>query len=299
MKTLLSILVFALLALGQQTRQERIVLCTDAGASDTYACTPTPAVTSYTTGLRVRLYPNTANTGAATVNISTLGAKTIVKVGGGITTALADNDIRAGQYVELLYDGTNMQILSQLGNAASGGGGGASLAADGEGIWYPFGWPQTQVSGGVHASLRTYFHSFVLPFTMSVDTIGFRVQTLGGASAGLTVGVYNAACSTLLASGNKSSGLNVAGYYTVTFADTSLTPGLYYIAWATDDTTLQLSGAGMAQVISTFGALPATAQYFYGTASTGSGATLALPASCGSRTAVGTSVALPHFALIP
>jgi len=98
-----------------------MTVCTDAGSTDTYACTAAPVVSAYTTGMRVRLYAATANTGAATVNLSTLGAKTIVKVGGGITTALADNDIRAGQYVDLVYDGTNFQMLSQLGNAAAGG----------------------------------------------------------------------------------------------------------------------------------------------------------------------------------
>ena len=33
-----------------------------------------------------------------------------------------DNDIRAGQIVVVEYDGTNMQMQSTLGNAASGGG---------------------------------------------------------------------------------------------------------------------------------------------------------------------------------
>src|SRR5262249_40611816 len=45
--------------------------------------------------------------------------KTIVKLQGGITTTLADNDIRAGQYVMVTYDGTNMQMLSASGNVAS------------------------------------------------------------------------------------------------------------------------------------------------------------------------------------
>jgi hypothetical protein len=55
------------------------------------------------------------------VNVDSVGAITIKKVAGGITTDLSDNDIRAGQFVELIYDGTNFQMLTQLGNAASGG----------------------------------------------------------------------------------------------------------------------------------------------------------------------------------
>lgn len=94
----------------------------DAGASDTYTATLSPAITGYVTGAHYRFKANTANTGAATINFNSLGAKTIKKAAGGITTDLADNDIRAGQWVDLVYDGTNMQMQSLLGNAASGGG---------------------------------------------------------------------------------------------------------------------------------------------------------------------------------
>lgn len=87
----------------------------DAGANDTYVATPSPALTAYTTGAHYRFMANTANTGAATVNLNSLGAKTIKKAAGGITTDLADNDIWAGQWVDLVYDGTNMQMQSTLG----------------------------------------------------------------------------------------------------------------------------------------------------------------------------------------
>jgi hypothetical protein len=94
----------------------------DAGANDTYTATYSPAITAYVTGARYRFKANTANTGAATININSVGAKTIKKAAGGITTDLADNDIRAGQWVELVYDGTNMQMVSLLGNAPAGSG---------------------------------------------------------------------------------------------------------------------------------------------------------------------------------
>lgn len=97
--------------------------CSDAGANDTYACNLSPAVTAYVTGTRYRFKANTANTGAATINFNSVGALTIKKpFGGSITTDLADNDIRAGQWVECVYDGTNCQMTSQVGNAPSGSG---------------------------------------------------------------------------------------------------------------------------------------------------------------------------------
>ena len=97
--------------------------CADAGVNDTYTCTVTPALTSYTIGARYCFSANTANTGAATINLNGLGAITIKKMTDAITTDLADNDIRANQRVCMIYDGTNMQMMSQLGNAAGGGGG--------------------------------------------------------------------------------------------------------------------------------------------------------------------------------
>jgi hypothetical protein len=108
-------LLFSGLLLAQQP-VTRILVCTDAGASDTYACTPTVALGSYVTGQRVQLFANTANTGAATLNISALGAKTIKKTAGGITTDLDDNDIRAGQYIALIYNGTDFQLMSPVAN---------------------------------------------------------------------------------------------------------------------------------------------------------------------------------------
>lgn len=92
---------------------------TSTGSSNAYVVAPTNAVTSYVTGEHYRFHASFANTGAATVTFSGVGAKSIVSVVGGITTALAANDIRSGQEVDLIYDGTNMQMVSPLGNAAS------------------------------------------------------------------------------------------------------------------------------------------------------------------------------------
>lgn len=99
-----------------------IIYAADAGANDTYAITLAPVPAAYTNGMVVNFKANTANTGAATLNVNSLGAKTIKKVAGGITTDLADNDIRSGQFVTVIYDGTNFQMQSLLGNAPSGGG---------------------------------------------------------------------------------------------------------------------------------------------------------------------------------
>jgi len=90
---------------GLQSSAE--VYAADAGANDTYVITLSPVPTAYATGMTIRFKANTINTGAATINVNSLGAKTIVKNG---ATTLEDGDIKAGQIVTVCYDGTNFQL---------------------------------------------------------------------------------------------------------------------------------------------------------------------------------------------
>lgn len=85
----------------------------DAGASDAYAITLSPAPTAYAAGQRFSFYANTANTGAASLNVNALGAKTIKKLN---DQDLATGDIEAGQIVEVVYNGTDdvMEMVSTL-----------------------------------------------------------------------------------------------------------------------------------------------------------------------------------------
>ena len=81
----------------------------DTGSANTYAIAPTPAITVYTAGNRFSFKAVNANTGASTLNVNALGAKTILK---GNDQALVSGDIEAGQIVDVQYDGTNFQMLS-------------------------------------------------------------------------------------------------------------------------------------------------------------------------------------------
>ena len=109
------------LAAGKWTRAPiKEILHATATGTDTYAATLSPVPASYTTNLKVYIKFTNANTGAATLNLNSLGAKAIKKSG---TAALASGDISAGQILCLVYDGTNFQVV---GGGASGGGGGSS-----------------------------------------------------------------------------------------------------------------------------------------------------------------------------
>jgi hypothetical protein len=77
--------------------------------TDTYVGTLSPAIAAYATGnLFSFVAPNT-NTGAATINLNSLGAKNITKLG---STALAAGDIVSGRVYQIEYDGTRFQLLN-------------------------------------------------------------------------------------------------------------------------------------------------------------------------------------------
>lgn len=87
-----------------------------SAATDSYAITIAPAIAAYVTGMRFRFKADVANTGACTLAVSGLSAITIKKQH---NQDLSDNDIEAGQIVEVVYDGTNMQMVSQLSTSPS------------------------------------------------------------------------------------------------------------------------------------------------------------------------------------
>jgi len=93
------------------------IYAADAGGTDAYAITLSPAPTAYTTGMVVRFKANTANTGTATLNVNSLGAKTIVK---GLNTTLDTGDILASQFLTVIYDGTNFVLQSPTAQAFRG-----------------------------------------------------------------------------------------------------------------------------------------------------------------------------------
>lgn len=97
----------------------RVAQCQDAGSTDAYACSVAPPITSYTTGLLVNFKANTANTGASTLNLNSLGAIAIKKWSSATLSDTATGDIGAGQWLTVVYDGTYFQIVG-------GGGGGGS-----------------------------------------------------------------------------------------------------------------------------------------------------------------------------
>lgn len=76
--------------------------------ADTITATASPPITAYATGQTFRFVSAGANTGAVTLALNGLTAKAVTKTG---TTALAAGDIPSGAVVEVVYDGTQFQML--------------------------------------------------------------------------------------------------------------------------------------------------------------------------------------------
>lgn len=97
------------------------LVCADTSGSGTaQSCSTSPTYTP-AAGDWIIYTTTTANTGTGlTLNVNSLGAKSVAKWQG--TTTLAANDVLANKYVLATYDGTNWE-LTVIGNAPSGGGG--------------------------------------------------------------------------------------------------------------------------------------------------------------------------------
>ncbi len=96
--------------IAKNTQSGTFEYAVDAGASDTYVISLTPTLTAYTTGQTISFQPNTTNTGASTINIDSLGAKSIKLID---TTDPLDGDLTSGRIYDLKYDGTNF-VLQQV-----------------------------------------------------------------------------------------------------------------------------------------------------------------------------------------
>jgi hypothetical protein len=82
----------------------------DGGTANARTATCSPAITSLTTGLRLLLKSSVANTGATTLAVNGLTAKAIKK---SVSTDLGSGDIALGAIYEVVYDGTNFQLISR------------------------------------------------------------------------------------------------------------------------------------------------------------------------------------------
>jgi hypothetical protein len=98
-------------ALGAALKTAITTLTSVAGTNTITASSAN--VTAYATGQSFKFFPAATNTGATTLNINSLGAKNVFYNG----AACIGGEIRTSAPCEVIYDGTQFQILSGITTA--------------------------------------------------------------------------------------------------------------------------------------------------------------------------------------
>jgi len=96
------------LAVGQ-LQDGTLTYGTTGGSSNAYTLSLIPSVTAYVAGQTFTFNASFANTGAATLNVNSVGAVPITVNG---TVALRSGAIPSGAVVTVVYDGTQFQAIS-------------------------------------------------------------------------------------------------------------------------------------------------------------------------------------------
>ena len=96
-----------------QVQDQAFTWCgTAGGTANAITLTPTPAITAYAAGQTFTFVSGAVNTGAATVNVSGIGSKSIQRSG---ALALIGGEIPAATLCTVTYDGTAFRLVDNPG----------------------------------------------------------------------------------------------------------------------------------------------------------------------------------------
>ena len=91
-------------------------LLNSVSGADTITATASPTLAAYAAGQMFYFVAAGDNTTSVTLNIDSLGAKAVTRDG---STALVAADIKSGEVIVVVYDGTRFQVVSQLNSAGN------------------------------------------------------------------------------------------------------------------------------------------------------------------------------------
>jgi hypothetical protein len=100
-----------------QVQSTVVKLIGSVSGTNTITGSMTPSLAAYATGQMFYFVAAGDNTSAVTLNINSLGAKNVTKNG---STALTAGEIKSGQTVAVIYDGTRFQIVNPAAIVLSG-----------------------------------------------------------------------------------------------------------------------------------------------------------------------------------
>jgi hypothetical protein len=96
-------------ATAGQAQDSAFTFLTSPAGTNTMTAIASLGMSTYVTGQRFFFVAPTTNTGACTLNINAIGIKSITKLG---TTALVAGDVISGAIIQVVYDGTEFQLLN-------------------------------------------------------------------------------------------------------------------------------------------------------------------------------------------
>lgn len=211
-------------ATASQVQNGDLIELSSVSGTNTITATAPLSMAAYAQGQMFTFVSAGANTGATTININSLGAKSITKLG---TTALSSGDIASGAVCVIVYDGTRFQLV--------GGG----RQAD------PVTYPISLANGGTG---QTTAYAALDALTVQGANIASASTTNIAAATGESVTITGT--TTITAFGTAAAGvkrnLTFSGVLTLTHNGTSLIlPGATNITTAAGDIATFLSlGSG-------------------------------------------------------
>jgi len=179
------------------------------------------------------------------------------------------------------FDGTQWRIAAKTGGS---GGSATSLGVGAQ--WAPVPWSNTALAQTLPFASNNKVHvwKFALPASITLNKLGW--DALVSDSTFVSFGIYDSTCSTLLAHTTpQTPGSTGAVLSTFAGSPVSLNAGTYYMAVTSDGTTHKSYAAtNSSGVIPLLMNVSGSNYGIAGSGSTGSGASLAFPASCGGIT---------------
>ncbi len=218
----------------------------------------TPMPEELFVGTLLRFKADLASTGPATLQVGTSAAASLVKRGNAVLIA---GDIAAGQIVEVVFDGTNWQIISQLGQpvvkyvkfdggqkadsvnttVASNVATFTTAAAHGIAVG-----DRVNITGYIGTSVDLNVVSAVVASVPSATTFTYPIPNTGSQTAAAT-GTVN----TVIKAGNGVSSVTrtSAGIYVVNFTTSYVSPNFLVSVIGKGNTTFSSIAATDAGVV--------------------------------------------------